>query len=105
LTLSVPWLLSRRVAPMAELVDAPDSKSGTARCAGSIPAGGTINLGNSFSFNKLSVLRPWRLPADGKVEREVVIVWKSKAHAELFARRSKSPPGGSNIKRRAYEIV
>ena len=28
-------------APVAELVDAPDSKSGTARCAGSSPARGT----------------------------------------------------------------
>ena len=29
-------------APLAELVDAPDSKSGSERSAGSIPAGGTI---------------------------------------------------------------
>ena len=34
-------LYSRPVAPVAELVDAPDSKSGTARCAGSSPARGT----------------------------------------------------------------
>lgn len=32
---------ARRVAPLAELVDAPDSKSGSARSAGSIPARGT----------------------------------------------------------------
>ncbi len=28
-------------APVVELVDAPDSKSGTARCVGSTPTGGT----------------------------------------------------------------
>lgn len=31
-------------APLAELVDAPDSKSGSERSAGSIPARGTIFL-------------------------------------------------------------
>src|SRR5690606_26684395 len=31
-------------APVVELVDAPDSKSGTERCVGSSPTGGTIIL-------------------------------------------------------------
>ena len=34
--------LEAPVAPVVELVDAPDSKSGTARCVGSTPTGGTI---------------------------------------------------------------
>ncbi len=33
------------LAPLAELVDAPDSKSGSFGSAGSIPAGGTISSG------------------------------------------------------------
>lgn len=33
----------RLEAPVVELVDAPDSKSGSERSAGSIPAGGTID--------------------------------------------------------------
>ena len=37
-------LRPRSVAPMAELVDASDSKSDSARSAGSIPARGTKNL-------------------------------------------------------------
>ena len=37
----------RPEAPVAELVDAPDSKSGTARCAGSSPARGTTPTRNS----------------------------------------------------------
>src|SRR4051812_39515186 len=35
---SIWWLPQ---APVVELVDAPDSKSGTERCVGSIPTGGT----------------------------------------------------------------
>ena len=35
-------LQTRQRAPLAELVDAPDSKSGSERSAGSIPARGTI---------------------------------------------------------------
>jgi hypothetical protein len=41
-----PHITERRFrdAPLAELVDAPDSKSGSERSAGSIPAGGTTNF-------------------------------------------------------------
>lgn len=41
-----PWL-AHIAAPLAELVDAPDSKSGSERSAGSIPAGGTITKINA----------------------------------------------------------
>ena len=38
------------LASVAELVDAPDSKSGSARSVGSIPTRGTIILKNNLLF-------------------------------------------------------
>ena len=38
-------------APLAELVDAPDSKSGSERSAGSIPAGGTSSKARAHIAN------------------------------------------------------
>ena len=46
-------------APLAELVDAPDSKSGSERSAGSIPAGGTnkgLNSQSAIDFIRQFVL-------------------------------------------------
>jgi hypothetical protein len=39
----------RANAPVAELVDAPDSKSGSARSAGSSPARGTTSRSQMFA--------------------------------------------------------
>src|SRR6478609_1500470 len=53
-----PMLLGTRVAPVAELVDALDSKSSSARSAGSIPARGTT----SFKTHCFCSLFRGRLP-------------------------------------------
>ncbi len=45
--------MHQTLAPLAELVDARDSKSRSLRSAGSIPAGGTIGL---FLFYKINDL-------------------------------------------------
>jgi hypothetical protein len=49
--LGSPMTLRFLAAPLAELVDAPDSKSGSERSAGSIPAGGTIFFKKFRVFN------------------------------------------------------
>ena len=40
-------------APVVELVDAPDSKSGTARCVGSSPTGGTTRFSSKPRKGKI----------------------------------------------------
>ncbi len=44
-------------APLAELVDAPDSKSGSERSAGSIPARGTNGFTEALIFSHFKALR------------------------------------------------
>ena len=59
---------------MAELVDASDSKSDSARSAGSIPARGTIATFSSIAFKDLSgvrVLVPQLVPHNARMKLTV----------------------------------
>ena len=58
LTLGPRWLYSASlVAGVVELVDAPDSKSGTARCVGSIPTARTICSRSLAALNECQTAR------------------------------------------------
>ena len=78
------------VAPMAELVDASDSKSDSARSAGSIPARGTISTKPSnFAVNLLSGISTNLWLMDDSLQRLYQAILAARAQDPTSSKTSK----------------
>ena len=78
------------VAPMAELVDASDSKSDSARSAGSIPARGTISTkASNFAVNLLSGISTNLWLMDDSLQRLYQAILAARAQDPTSSKTSK----------------